>query len=119
MNTSTNGKSIRDKAILAWGKVRRFYLGAFGNGYVARQIQARQGECKRCGACCKLLYRCPFLDESGDIARCRIYGLPIPNCRMFPIDERDIADRDLVMPHVKCGFYFKQDGDDGEAPRAD
>jgi hypothetical protein len=25
---------------------------------------------------------------------------------MFPIDERDIRDRDIVNPHDPCGFSF-------------
>jgi len=112
MKIHTNGKSIRDRAVLAWGKMRRFYLGAFGNGYLAKQMRERKGECSRCGACCKLMYNCPFLDESGEITRCRIYGLPIPNCKMFPVDERDIRDRNLVMPDSTCGYYFDSTGKD-------
>lgn len=113
MPAPTNGPSARGKARLLWGKVRRLYYSAFGNGYVTNQLERRQGECTRCGTCCKLLYNCPFLDESGDATRCRIYGMPIPNCKIFPLDERDLADRDLVMPHVRCGYRFGPSGNGG------
>lgn len=44
------------------------------------------------------------------------------NCRTFPIDERDLADRDLVAPDTPCGFYFENGAppasDEGQAPDA-
>ena len=89
------------------GKSRRFFYSAFGNGYVTRQLDKRQGECHRCGACCKLLFNCPFLDESETPCRCRIYGHASRNCRIFPLDERDLADRDVVMPNIPCGYHFE------------
>ena len=110
MPSHTNGRSVRDRAQLFWGKVRRLYYCQFGNGYIKDQLEQRKGECARCGTCCKLLLHCPFLDESEDPCRCRIYGMPIPNCKVFPLDERDIADRDLVMPDIKCGFHFERNG---------
>jgi len=109
-----NGSSIRAKLKLTWGKARRLYYGAFGNGYVVNQLERRQGECKRCGTCCKLLYNCPFLDEGTDPSRCRIYGMPIPNCKIFPLDDRDIRDRDMVMPEMECGYHFP-DGVEAQA----
>ena len=42
---------------------------------------------------------------------CAHYHLRPPNCRIFPIDERDLADRDLVMPDVPCGYWFEGDGE--------
>jgi hypothetical protein len=29
------------------------------------------------------------------------------NCRVFPLDERDLAERDMIMPGQPCGFYFE------------
>jgi hypothetical protein len=26
---------------------------------------------------------------------------------MFPIDERDLRDRDIMAPHVPCGYSFR------------
>jgi hypothetical protein len=28
------------------------------------------------------------------------------NCRVYPIDEADIADRDVIAPERKCGYSF-------------
>lgn len=92
------------------GKSRRFLYSMFGNGYVARQLNSRQGECKRCGACCKLLYNCPFLDDSTSPYRCRIYEYTSRNCTIFPLDERDLVDRDMILPDVPCGYHFGHSG---------
>ena len=27
-------------------------------------------------------------------------------CRLFPIDERDLRDRDIIAPDTPCGFSF-------------
>jgi Fe-S-cluster containining protein len=40
-------------------------------------------------------------------AGCRYHQLRPMNCRVFPIDERDLADRNAVMPGQPCGFYFE------------
>jgi hypothetical protein len=90
------------------GKLRRIYLTLFRRGYVRRQETRRRGGCRRCGRCCQLVVRCPFLAEGS---RCVIYRLTRPtSCVHFPIDARDLADVDSA-----CGFYFV-DGD--EEPEA-
>ena len=96
---------------LLWGKVRRFYLGVLRRRYVRRSLELRRGECARCGACCALGYRCWSLRDSDDGTECRVHGVRPMNCRIFPIDERDLADRDLLNPSVPCGFSF-----DGSSP---
>lgn len=73
----------------------------------------REGTCGRCAACCKILFKCPFLDESSPIATCSIHDRRPDNCRFFPIDPRDLADRDLIDPINPCGFSFP------DAARAD
>jgi len=51
--------------------------------------------------------RCRHLEYEGDLAACRRYDkYRSPNCRNFPIDERDLADRDVVNPDTPCGFCF-------------
>jgi len=100
---------LRDQLILAWGKVRRLYYGVFRPGYVRRKAAQRRGECRRCGTCCKLVFVCPRLDESGDVPTCKIHDDKPLNCRIFPIDERDLRDRDMVCPDEKCGFYFVEE----------
>lgn len=85
-------------------KCRRFYLGTFNPKYIENTIQSkRQGDCHRCGACCELIYRCPFLGrDSQNLPYCRIYGDLRPvNCRNYPFDEID-SEID------QCGFKFKK-----------
>lgn len=91
---------------LTGGKIRRFYLHKFRRSYIEEQSRKREGTCGRCAACCKLLFRCPFLDESSGLPTCSIHDRRPDNCRFFPIDPRDLADRDLIDPTNPCGFSF-------------
>jgi hypothetical protein len=61
----------------------------------------RQGECNRCGECCKLPYPCPFLryDAEG-LSTCSVYFARPPSCRKYP----RTADEN-VTPE-QCGYYF-------------
>lgn len=87
------------------GKVRRFYLYHFRKEYVHRQISFRTGQCSQCGACCRLLFRCPMLTEDG---RCRSYNrYRWAVCRAFPIDHKDIED--VVASGGECGYWFEYD----------
>jgi hypothetical protein len=84
-------------------KLRRFYLGTFRQDYIQQAIKdTRQGECHRCGLCCELIYKCPFLGRDGqNLPYCRIYGdLRPANCRNYPFDAVD-SEVD------QCGFSFK------------
>jgi hypothetical protein len=94
------------RLLLGWGKVRRFYLYTVRRDYVERQLAHRVGECTRCGACCKLMFTCPILDPEKIPATCARHKYRFRNCRYFPIDHRDLRDRDIVMPAQKCGFSF-------------
>lgn len=103
-------KTLRIRLILLRGVVRRFFLYTFNRPYVERSIARRKGECVRCGACCHLIAnKCGALDLRADGSSCRLYKhYRMPNCRIFPIDERDIADRNLVAPPDRpCGFHFE------------
>ncbi len=85
-------------------KWRRFYLGTFRQDYIQQAIQdTRQGDCHRCGLCCELIYKCPFLGRDGqNLPYCRIYGdLRPANCRNYPFDAID-SEVDT------CGFTFKK-----------
>ena len=97
--------TIREKTTLGWGKIRRFYLVHFRPGYVQKSIGRRQGDCQRTGACCNLLFSCPAY-EAKPLPACRINRHKPKVCRMFPIDERDLRDRDLLAPETPCGFSF-------------
>lgn len=105
-------QDFRTRMILWRGVFRRFFFYLFRPGYVRHSIAGRKGECARCGACCNLTAKngCPSLAfEEGGLSLCKIHGsFRMPNCVIFPVDARDIADRDLVAPdNVKCGFYFE------------
>ncbi|MEK7448386.1 MAG: hypothetical protein AAB019_02770 [Planctomycetota bacterium] len=90
-----------------WGKIRRAYLADFRPAYVKQSLANRVGECRRCGACCRLLFDCWWLNQNCHPATCRHYTLRSQVCRVFPINNRDLKDRDLVNPQQKCGFSFR------------
>jgi hypothetical protein len=84
-------------------KMRRFYLGTFRPEYIEQAIaETRQGDCHRCGLCCELIYKCPFLGkDSQNLSYCRVYGdLRPANCKNYPFDASD-AEIDT------CGYTFK------------
>ena len=95
----------------AWGVMRRFALSHFKRSYVEEQARKRQGECRRCGDCCRIIVRCPFLKGRN---HCVIYNKRSAQCKMFPIDERDLRD----VP--TCVFRFngaaQEHDDDSGAP---
>ena len=97
--------------LLLWGKIRRFLLCVLSPGSVRRAIEKRLGACIRCGTCCRLPFKCSFLkaDSSGTLG-CSVYPLRPPNCRVFPVDGRDIRERDLIAGGRACGYSFKTPG---------
>ena len=98
---------FRDRLKLIWGTPRRLFLNVFRPGYVRSSLAKRSGECRRCGACCRLVRRCRYFHDDDGIPACRLYaGYRPPNCSKFPIDRRDLADRDLVSPIEPCGFLW-------------
>lgn len=86
--------------------MRRFYLSHFRPGYVRESLARRVGGCNRTGACCRLMFACPLLDQKAAPVRCSIHEIKPKVCRLFPIDERDLRDRDIVSPGKPCGFSF-------------
>lgn len=84
-------------------KLRRTYLSIFRPEYVRKSIaETRQGECHRCGACCELVHKCPFLGrDAQSLPYCRVYGELRPaNCRTYPLDATDSEIE-------QCGYTFK------------
>ena len=70
--------------------------------YSTGSLALRQGECNRCGACCEILFKCPFLKKHGDgTTTCGIYEDRPSQCRLFPIDRRDLEE-----VRGSCSFYF-------------
>ena len=85
-------------------KFRRFYLGTFKPQVIEQAIaESREGDCHRCGLCCELIYKCPFLGrDQQNLPYCRVYGdLRPANCRNYPFDVKD-AEIDT------CGYTFKK-----------
>jgi len=104
--------ALKHKAKQGIGKIKRFILGHAAQAYVQQQERRRRGECRRCGACCRLLFACPFLQTLGDgNTRCRIHARRPRNCRIFPLDEACLRERDAVLPDRRCGYIFVRDGE--------
>lgn len=69
---------------------------------VKKQLESRQGNCRQCGKCCKLVFKCPMLDERSDCRSCRIYSKRSKVCSLFPFHPDDLKD----VGH-DCGYSFK------------
>lgn len=104
--------SLLELARMGWGKIRRAFLVSFRKGRVVEKLDRRRGACTRCGACCKIMFQCPAYDDADGNPKCLIYNDRPGVCSLFPLDEKDLRDRDIVMAGKKCGFYF----DDGPRP---
>ena len=95
-------EDARLRARQAQGKVRRFVIANFRKKEVIEALSLRRGDCNRCGACCELLFKCPFLKKQDDgTSLCGIYEDRPNQCRMFPINKRDIEE-----VRGTCSFYF-------------
>jgi len=81
-----------------WSKVRRYLLVHYRRKYVEKMLSLRRGKCLRCGTCCSFMIRCPHLKAHN---QCTIYEKRAIQCRLFPIDRRDLRGRFSV-----CGYYF-------------
>jgi len=103
---TTASLTLHERMTLGWGKVRRFYLAHFRPGFVRESLARRRGQCDRTGACCHLMFTCPLLDRRSDPVGCSIHESKPTVCRLFPIDERDLFDRDILSPDVPCGYTF-------------
>ena len=62
----------------------------------------RTGECKNCGACCRLPEPCIFLRENNDgTTYCRIYKIRPLSCRKYPRTEKEFLTKGI------CSFKFR------------
>src|SRR5687768_3777992 len=59
-------EDARLRARQAHGKLRRFVTISFRKQDVVAALALRRGECNRCGACCELVFKCPFLKKHSD-----------------------------------------------------
>ena len=84
------------------GKIRRFFRANIYTDKNEVLLSRRRGECTRCGACCKILVRCPFLiEEEPGAYTCGIYGEHFSQCRIYPIVPQDLDEID-----EPCGYTF-------------
>ena len=95
-------KGAKLRARQAQGKIRRFVNTNFRKQEMIAALALRRGECNRCGACCELLFKCPFLKKQPDgTTLCGIYHNRPNSCRLFPIEKRDIEEL-----RGSCSYYF-------------
>lgn len=99
-----------------WKIRERFYAlklkihDAFGTYFqpkeVTRTLAARRGDCNRCGACCRILYRCPYLKDTPDgNTTCSIYDGRPDQCATFPHDAHSLQL--LTQMGVSCSYSFQ------------
>ena len=92
------------------GKLRRFWLVYFRRRYVEEVLlPKRKSTCARTGACCQLGFGCPAYDAKNKL--CTIHPNKPLACKLFPITEEDLKDRDFVDGSTKCGYSFNVSGD--------
>ena len=90
-------------ALQARGKVRRFIQSNFQKVATEQALLKRQGECNRCGACCKILFRCPFLGTDADGQyTCHIYEKRFAQCRLYPLLTADLRELE-----GECSYTFE------------
>jgi len=98
---------IQFRARQATGKVRRFFRANLYTRGNSALLARRQGECTRCGACCKILFKCPFLlenaEQDGSVQySCSIYGSYPNQCQIYPLVPKDLDE--IEEP---CGYTFQ------------
>jgi len=100
----------------AYGTARRWLLSTFLPETVLYRWQPyRKGSCNRCGMCCKIALRCPFLEEDSQHTACQIYTIPRhvpPPCLTYPLDPQDLAEVQRAIAPAICPFYFEGQPDD-------
>jgi hypothetical protein len=92
------------------GALRRLYFFVFNRRYIDQSVARRQGECLRCGTCCKLFFStCMYLtfDAEGKSSCTKYATFRMPNCKIFPINDSDIRDRNFLSDRP-CGYRFNK-----------
>src|ERR1043165_9918948 len=90
------------RARQAQGKLRRFVIANLRKEETVAALALRRGECNRCGACCELVFKCPFLKKNADgTSLCGIYENRRNSCRLFPIEPRDMQE-----VRGTCSYHF-------------
>ena len=96
------------------GKARRFVQATLARQDTDALVAKRHGECNRCGACCKILFKCPFLgtDAEGQYT-CRIYEKRFAQCRLYPLRAADLRELE-----GQCSYTFAAESASAEAALA-
>ncbi len=104
--TPSQEKSVPLKILYqqAFGKARRWFKTYIYTRQTVQTLSARTGECNRCGACCKIIFQCPFYLEEEGKGSCRIYGQHFSQCKLFPLEPKDLIGID-----DQCGYKFDLD----------
>src|SRR5438094_8557625 len=89
---------LSDLFSMGWGKVRRVFLIAFRKKRVIAKLDRRRGACTRCGASCKILFKCPAYDESDGNPKFLIYADRTDVCSLFSLDEQDLRASNIALP---------------------
>ena len=94
----------------SYGAFRRWYMSKLlPDKVLYRWLPYRQGECNRCGLCCKIVFTCSFYVDDGKHTACSIYvdEKHAPSaCVVFPIDPRDIQEVHKQIAPAPCPFHF-------------
>src|SRR5262249_15274586 len=89
-------------ALQARGKVRRFIQAKLMTPDTEGLLAKRRGECNRCGACCQMLSRCPFLAAAAEGPYpCRVHERRFARCRLFPLHAADLREVE------QCSYTFE------------
>jgi len=97
-------ENVRFRARQLQGKIRRFIQSNVYTRNNEQLLAKRRGECTRCGACCKILIRCPFLLEENGEYSCSIHGRHFAQCQLYPLVPADLAEID-----EECGYTFESE----------
>src|SRR5258706_14814353 len=95
------------------GKLRRYVQANLLKQDTEALLAKRSGECNRCGACCKILFQCPFLgtDAEGQYT-CKIYEQRFAQCRLFPLHPEDLREV------AECSYTFEPEPAPGKPEAA-
>jgi|GEM_PF-948681 len=92
-----------------WSIYRTILSNILPDNILYRWQPYRQGECNRCGACCKILFHCPFYVETEKGGHCSIYNTPyaMKACLNFPVNPGDLAEIQRAIAPTVCAFSFE------------
>jgi hypothetical protein len=98
-----------------WASVHRYFVSILTPESIQKRSKSQlQGECNRCGHCCRIHFNCPFLHTEPDgLTHCTIYlTRHAPKvCVVFPLDPADLAEIKRSIEPATCSFDFSPDAD--------